>query len=312
MKKSITISLFCLFNTVAIAQTDTSCLIHHYKFDGNYDDATKNKNHLTNFNSTLTKDRFGNSNMAVHLSAGQYLTGGTDSLPVGKSERTISIWLYLDIDPDSDVPVVWGSTAPAGAYGIILGTNLDYKGLKAMRHFAWGMSHDHGFLMDYPVQQWFHLATTYDGDTAKTYMNGKLIAYAARNWQTQKGNFYIGQNLNKNSNDRYIGAIDELQIYGCALSQTDISKLAQWGTSGIVKPASQFSIFPNPGNSALYIQSKGIINFVSIVNALGQQVYYTENNSSDYHIDTQSWKNGVYIINSFSQGGWQSCKWIKN
>ena len=272
------ITVVMIFTGVASAQNTSSCLLHHYPFDGNTNDSTAHLNHLSNHGATKTTDRYGYTNKAYHFENGQYMDGGVDSLPTGSEARTMMMWIKLDVNPDSDVPACWGNTATAGAYGIALGTKLDFAGSKAMRHFAWGMSADHGFLLDYPVNAWFHLAVTYDGDTAKTYMNGQLKAASARSWNTKTGFFFVGKNLNSNSSDNFTGSLDELRIYTCALSQMEIDSIYQPNTLGLQSPSIDWNVYPNPFESELRIELPHhiAVDRMQIVNSLGQTVLEQE------------------------------------
>jgi hypothetical protein len=77
---------------------------------------------------------------------------------------------------------------------------------------------------------WYHLAGTFDNDTFKIYVNGKLIKS-----ESSKGHFrfsdqnplLIGGNSNNQNQslvDCFKGTIDELQIYRRALSLSEIEK----------------------------------------------------------------------------------------
>jgi hypothetical protein len=205
------------------AQND---LVRWYQFNGNTADSSQTKDHLVPFKTKDTTDRFGNRNSAVHLSNGAFLSGDTTLLPTGKESRSISLWLKLDVNPDSDIPIIWGNTNLGGGYGIALGNDLDFKGYRAMRHIGWGIAYDHGFKIQYPVNRWFYLATTYDGDTAKTYLNGVLIAAANRsNWNTNSGFFLIGKNMNNRRNDYFQGSLDDIKIFSTALSSGQIDSI---------------------------------------------------------------------------------------
>ncbi|GAI38188.1 unnamed protein product, partial [marine sediment metagenome] len=76
------------------------------------------------------------------------------------------------------------------------------------------------------VNEWYHLAGTYDGNELKIYVNGVL----------KKATFVIGTitkysgslNIGRNSywtNRLFNGAIDEMAIYNRALSEDEIQEL---------------------------------------------------------------------------------------
>jgi len=223
-------------------------LVHHYQFDGNGNDRSTNLNHLTNFGATPTTNRHGDTSQAYHFTNGQYMSGPLSKLPVGNATRSTSIWLYLDIDPDSDVPFCWGTTNTSAGYGVAIGTNVGFT--NGIRHFGWG--NDIGFSYKYPVKEWFHLVTIYDGDTGKVYINAQLVSTEAKKWNTGSELFLVGKNLNANPRDGFEGAIDEFRVYDRVLTENQI--VALWhsdNTSVANTHLSNARVYPNPTTGKL-------------------------------------------------------------
>jgi YVTN family beta-propeller protein len=85
-----------------------------------------------------------------------------------------------------------------------------------------------------PMNQWFHLAATYDGDTIKTYVNGVEKASQTLSTPTPLpetlGNIYIG--APEFSNHSFLGLIDEVAIWDHALSAEVIGQHYQNGLGG--------------------------------------------------------------------------------
>ena len=74
--------------------------------------------------------------------------------------------------------------------------------------------------------QWTHLAVTFDGTTAKVYIDGVVA---------QEGNFSFGNDIEapmqigaatNGGGNPFNGALDEVRIYDIALSETEILELA--------------------------------------------------------------------------------------
>lgn len=78
-----------------------------------------------------------------------------------------------------------------------------------------------------PVNQWVHLAVTYDGTTAKVYMNGVLENSAARTVTSEASGIIIG--ASKTFGNLWKGWIDDTQVFNRALSSTEISDQYELG-----------------------------------------------------------------------------------
>jgi len=71
-----------------------------------------------------------------------------------------------------------------------------------------------------------------------------------------------------------------------------------------------FTLFPNPVNNILNINSTENIESVSIFNQLGQEIY-TQNSNIVNAIDVSNFKKGFYIISIKADGKIQTTKFIK-
>jgi len=84
------------------------------------------------------------------------------------------------------------------------------------------------------MNQWYHIAFTYDGTTAKTFVNGvEKSSYdpAAGSITQTDGNIYIGKP--EFSNHSFTGSIDEVAIWSYALQPSDILQHYQNGLLGL-------------------------------------------------------------------------------
>jgi hypothetical protein len=74
-----------------------------------------------------------------------------------------------------------------------------------------------------PVDTWTHLASTYDGATLKTYLNGQLSTSTALAVVMEPSTHPLRIGGNTFWSDEFFhGAIDELRVYNHALSQGEI------------------------------------------------------------------------------------------
>jgi hypothetical protein len=80
---------------------------------------------------------------------------------------------------------------------------------------------------DYPLEEWYHLAGTYDGETLAVYINGEEKASAPAPVDQMPDTTQPLQVGN-----RLMGAIDEFVMYSRALTEAEIEK----DVSGVVMP----------------------------------------------------------------------------
>ena len=77
-----------------------------------------------------------------------------------------------------------------------------------------------------PIGQWNHIAVTFDGTTARTYLNGVLVTEAAFSFGVDReAPVQFGADTAGGGNS-FNGALDEIRIYDNVLSEAQIKQLA--------------------------------------------------------------------------------------
>jgi hypothetical protein len=73
------------------------------------------------------------------------------------------------------------------------------------------------------------------------------------------------------------------------------------------------SIFPNPGNQSLTIQSKEFkgASQITVNNHLGQIIHQTQQKESNITIQANDWPAGIYFVKVKQNNTIQTLKWIK-
>jgi hypothetical protein len=176
-------------------------------------------------------------------------------MPAGSSPRSLSIWFKLNSLPapglnNLNFLFYHGSQAVGQGFGLALGNNQIY---------LVGFNDDLVANVSVPVNQWAHLAATYNGSVAKLYLNGNLVAQAAKNWNTPNsiarlGHFNTtvistGTGTTTVTNNYYNGDMDDFYIYSRELTAQEISVLAgKFITSvgEVSKEAVETNLYPNP------------------------------------------------------------------
>ena len=81
-------------------------------------------------------------------------------------------------------------------------------------------------------QEWIHVAGSYDGNDMRIYINGALLGTES------VGSFTLSQDTNDlafgnrsdDTNREFEGSIDDVRLYGVALSDTEVAHIATEGT----------------------------------------------------------------------------------
>ena len=74
-----------------------------------------------------------------------------------------------------------------------------------------------------PVEEWTHMAATYDGQTMKMYYNGNVVTQTAASGKIDTNDIpvSIGRN-NVGNREHYQGIVDEVAIFSRALTENEI------------------------------------------------------------------------------------------
>jgi hypothetical protein len=92
-----------------------------------------------------------------------------------------------------------------------------------------------GVLLEYepagypiPIDQWTHIAGTYDGADLKVYMNGVLIPGSVKKTGSidfKNNPYYIGYSLKESEIRHFDGKIDDVAVFKKALSEAEIARV---------------------------------------------------------------------------------------
>lgn len=158
---------------------------------------------------------------AVALGPGRFIRYPYASLPQG----TIEMWVKPD-SSGTDFPLMTMNTTlsssfpPAGYYLHVALTATD-------RHVSintWPSGLTTG-TSSVPLDDWTHIAMTWNGSSSQVYFNGAADGPAGGGLSTGEGYFY----LNYWGNTGFVGMIDELHISNVVRSATEIAAHASRG-----------------------------------------------------------------------------------
>ncbi len=207
-------------------------LVAHYTFENNVEDSSGNGHHGTlagdpNFPIAYVNGPAGFGQAALFDGADdghQYVDLGTFNPSAATDKLTIALWAKWD----------GASGSWQGLIGKRQAGNWDREIMMwyfELERDAW----DIGFHREgsgiatgqtLEVGQWTHVAVTFDGTTAKVYVDGAVVG---------EGGFSFGNDTEApmqigaaadNSGNPFNGALDEVRIYDIALSEAEILELA--------------------------------------------------------------------------------------
>ena len=193
-------------NVMAVWDSDYVGVWH---YDGDILDSTGNNNDGTNYDSIETTGIIGGGRS---FDGNDYISYDDSIFPSGSSPRTLSVWVnHSNLLTTVQAPLVYGTGDTGQAYGLFQ---------KDSELIVGGYSDDITLNTIPTINNWYHLAMTYDGTTVRAYVDGSLDISAAKSWNTVLDEFRVGQQVNS-ADQFFAGQLDEIRI-------SDTVKTADW------------------------------------------------------------------------------------
>jgi len=146
--------------------------------------------------------------------------GGSDvKLPAGAAPGTISLWFARPAGESNKVLCCYGSRVRGAARGLWIVHD------DQLCFYFFGHPQDLHAKVPGGIEpgRWHHVAATYDSATAKLYYDGKLLGQVKVKIDTARdGRFRLGYNLEQDDGRDFVGHVDEVAVYGRALSAEEI------------------------------------------------------------------------------------------
>lgn len=225
------ICLVASFVSIASPKADASGgLIAHYKFDGDFKDASGNGNDGSRVGDISFKDDGVMGKCAV-FSGGFLNVKSTPALNLGK-QFTISVWVMVDGDNENTIIDKLTDIGNNNSYAVRAEGKQGVRMTGFMKNYG-----GYEYIADVGdlalAGNWSHLVITFDGQNGGFYQNGSLIktstVYGGDDSISPSGNkVMIG---NDENGWMYKGRMDDLRIYNYALSSDEIKALYNEGTN---------------------------------------------------------------------------------
>lgn len=152
------------------------------------------------------------------------------------NQITIDAWVYPLSFPNS-APSIVRRNNPDSLTGVQYLLAVGDGSTTGVAHFNCGIPDCNPTGGSIPLNQWSHVAGTYDGNTAKVYVNGVLVdSMAVTGLIPPPGDdFYIGSQGNPGRD--FHGMIDELEVFDRALTEQEIRSIYMAGNAGKCRPS---------------------------------------------------------------------------
>jgi hypothetical protein len=201
-------------------------LVGWWAGDGNTDDIAR-----TNGGNFVGQAGFetGKDNLAFKLDGSSFITMGNPvPLNLNGNQLTIDGWVKPSVNLSA---IYFGKTEPGSNDYLIVFGNGVHALLKTGRFetVVFGYADFPNSRARYipPINQWTHLALTYDGNLMKLYADGALIGQERKSGNITADDvpFNIGGRAIDNGTGKFRGLIDEVEVFDRALSETEIQAL---------------------------------------------------------------------------------------
>jgi len=238
----VAVVMLCGLAVAAYARVDMKDVVGLWLFDNENDEAvdlTDNENHGTLEGKPQWVD--GKFEGALELNGeDDYIQiVPSESLDAIDDQITLSAWVYPDgvqnTTKDGTSAISGGIIEKNEATGFLL---KSWEGIGAGTitwHFSvagnWSIAVTPGIL-----NEWQHIACTYDNESAKIYLNGVLKADNAKTGpiNTAADQLTLGIRLTGDHTAWFKGMIDEIAILDVALEESDIEAIAERGIGSVL------------------------------------------------------------------------------
>ncbi|WP_186442918.1 Lcl domain-containing protein [Desulfobotulus alkaliphilus] len=217
---------------------------------------------------------------AIYLDGNMsHFEGSAMNFPSGAEPRTLCLWAKSSVTGSHAAPRVafsWGHEAGIPrAYGLMQ-NNVPWVESENWFTFLYAGSQDIPEELDAGVAvsgDWQHICTSYDGNTVRHHINGELTTTHDLVLNTGNEFFRIG---NKDGDGPFHGYLDEIRIYGSALSSTAIQTLYDSEAPEIRSPLLTAPVLRvQPGDGQV------LLSWDAVPGADGYVLYYGTNPGID-------------------------------
>lgn len=301
--------LLALFGELAHGQLNSS-LLAYYPFNGGANDVSGNNYNATTVTATITPDRNNIANSAYFFNGTQRI-----ELPSGQlfdsPDFTVSLWFQATSNANPSGAVVQriyaGATTVSGRQNFSMNYNLNGNNLVEMRSEP-AVPIPGGLVLTAPniinVGTWYHMVAVRDfaNNEVRIYLDNIEVASSligfSPNLPSPLDIHSLG--MYPTGVQGFVGKIDDVGIWGRALTTTEIDALFKGTdptavtTSLFPKIESGIDIYPNPCLEIVTIklQSEESIEITS----LEGKILRNSPAGKEHQLDVSGLNPGIYLI----------------
>lgn len=225
-----------------VCQPTTNNLVSWYRGEGNAQDAQAVNNGTLQNGTSFAPGKIG---QGFKFDGADDFVEIPDAASLRPQQLTLEAWVKFD-----DLSSTVTGNAPPGFQYIVFKKNANqllFEGYSLIKlpgnRLAYSNSSNGGVqttIVDntqtVEVGKFYHVVGTYDGATARLYVNGRKVAEASHNLPLDLGTrpLVIGGTNETNWDGKMNGVIDDVKIYNRALNDTEIFSNYRTGSSLIV------------------------------------------------------------------------------
>ncbi|MDP2388003.1 MAG: LamG-like jellyroll fold domain-containing protein [Bacteroidota bacterium] len=249
-------------DTVPLIDTTLSpeCLVASYDFDGNANDMVGTNYNGSIYGATLTTDRFGNSNSAFYFDGvDDHINFPTD---FDFSQRSITFWFNattitttLGVMFEADHNAMNNAQTEIGVKNV--------SGVEITSMLVGGAANK--VTPQINGNNWHQLAVVRDLNEIRYYIDCQLVGtkFDMSNIVSNNGNNSFAALGMASTNDYYYnGKIDELKIYNCALSDSEL--IACYNPVQIEETNNNYVCGDLSSNNYLFVTNSSMESFFSL------------------------------------------------
>jgi hypothetical protein len=201
-------------------------LVAHYALENNAEDSSGNEHHGTIVGGPVFVEGPAGFGMALEFdgTGSQYVDLGTFNPTKATGQLSVSLWAKWNGLTTAWQGLIGKRIGPWEAEGMMWQIEA-HQTTGAVRFQREGIG-DVWISDGLPIGEWQHVAVTFDGTTARTYINGEMTNEDGFSFGSDtEAPFQFGSSTSDGGNP-FNGALDEVRIYDIVLSDAEILELA--------------------------------------------------------------------------------------